>query len=72
MDGEGIVNPSTHRLAPHHQCWGLPLGLSSGRRLNLPAPPSVGTGAGRQGLTLHFFKLSVMRVSKEAVLYKPP
>jgi hypothetical protein len=26
MDKEEIVNPSTHRSAPHHKCWSLSFG----------------------------------------------
>ncbi|MCJ7784939.1 MAG: hypothetical protein MUP41_13480 [Desulfobacterales bacterium] len=37
---------------PRAEVRGLPFGLSSGRGLSLPAPPSVGTGAGRKGLIL--------------------
>jgi hypothetical protein len=53
-----FVNPSTLR----------PKGLNL---LSLPAPPSVGTGAGRQGLTLHFDKLGVPRFVEGSGAFYP-
>ncbi len=48
---------------PRSKARSLPLGLSSGRRLSLPA--------GRQGLILHFDKLSILSLSMEAALFTP-
>jgi len=64
---------------PRCKARGLPFGPTdstelakvSGRGLSLPAPPSVGTGAGRQGLILHFDRLSVLSLPKEAALFTP-
>jgi hypothetical protein len=48
---------------PRSRIRGLPFGPSSGRGLSLPA--------GRQGLILHFDKLSVLSLSMEAGRFTP-
>jgi hypothetical protein len=68
-------NPST----PQSKGVGLPSTRDFGELsratqaegLGLPAPPSVGTGAGRQGLTLHFDGLTVLSLPNEAASFQP-